>query len=82
MIIGVADTGLDYRSTYFYDLNHEVQFGSSMDSSHRKIALYHDYAGRKEYSTGGHGTHVTGTILGKAHNEAYSQYNVGLVIWA
>lgn len=77
MVIGVCDTGLDYRSTFFYDADHAVQFGMTPSTAHRKIALYYDYAGRKEYETEGHGTHVAGTIVGKALNTELSPCDVG-----
>lgn len=82
MIVGVVDTGIDYRSTFFYDNENSVPFGTEITGSHRKIALYDDHCGRKEYSTGGHGTHVTGTILGKSYNGDDSAYNVSLLTGA
>lgn len=76
MIVGVVDTGIDYRNAFFYDSVNSVPFGTEITGSHRKIALYDDYCGRKEFSTKGHGTHVTGTILGKSYNDEQSDYNV------
>lgn len=66
IIIGVGDTGLDYRSTFFYDSEHDVRIANSrLDKNHRKIALYVPFADDKEGATNGHGTHVCGTIAGK-----------------
>lgn len=77
IIIGVGDTGLDYRSTFFYDSEHDVRIANSrLDKNHRKIALYVPFADNEETATAGHGTHVCGTIAGKANDESVSKYNV------
>lgn len=53
-----------------------MTFGSSINPNHRKVAAYVNYAGKTEYETSGHGTHVAGSIAGKAHNQAYATYDV------
>ena len=77
IIIGVGDTGIDTKSTFFYDKDHPVAYREErLDPDHRKIALYIPYADSVETSTAGHGTHVCGTIAGKANNAGRSEYNV------
>jgi PGF-pre-PGF domain-containing protein len=62
-IIGVADTGLDNDSCYF-----------STDPN--KVVAYLDLAGNGDFDAHGHGTHVSGTILGdKGTIGAYDQYD-------
>lgn len=77
IIIGVGDSGLDVRSTYFYDPDHPVTYGldSDMDFNHRKIAYYYSWADNVEYETDGHGTHVIGTVCGEKYNDT-SIWNV------
>lgn len=66
IVIGIGDTGLDYKNTYFYDKDHSVRFSKSrLDKKHRKIALYVPIADKKEGTTAGHGTHVCGIAAGK-----------------
>ena len=79
IVVGVGDTGLDYKSTFFYDSDNSPVFGTTIYGDHRKIALYYDYSGKKDID--GHGTHVCGTIAGKANNYLYRSYNVFLHLW-
>lgn len=77
IVIGVADTGIDVKNTFFYDPKHSVVYSDTkQSSSHRKIDLYIPLANNIENDTGGHGTHVCGTIAGKANNENYKEFNV------
>jgi subtilisin family serine protease len=68
-IVGIADSGLDYNSCYFYDETQPVPFTETIrnpkkSSAHRKIheiwALIDKVAANES-----HGTHVAGSILGK-----------------
>lgn len=81
MIIGVGDTGLDVQSTFFYDPDHEVPYGldveSPISSEHRKVAYYYTWMDDEDLETGGHGTHVMGTVCGEKYNGT-SIYNVGV----
>ena len=74
--MGVGDSGIDVKSTFYYDPNHNVKYAKSgLDSNHRKIALYYPFIDSTEATTGGHGTHVCGTLAGKAHDDDVSDYN-------
>ena len=77
VLVGVGDSGIDVKSTFYYDPSHSVKYAKSgLDSNHRKIALYYPFIDSTEASTGGHGTHVCGTLAGKAHDEDVSEYDV------
>ncbi|KNB46743.1 Peptidase S8/S53 domain-containing protein [Blastocystis sp. subtype 4] len=76
VLVGVGDSGIDVKSTFYYDPNHNVKYAKSgLDSNHRKIALYYPFIDSTEATTGGHGTHVCGTLAGKAHDDDVSDYN-------
>lgn len=77
IVVGVGDTGIDYKSTYFYDSQHSVKQGEKGFNDHRKIALYVPLSGTDETASDGHGTHVCGIIAGKANSEetSVSRYN-------
>ncbi|CBK21403.2 uncharacterized protein [Blastocystis hominis] len=72
VLVGVGDSGIDWKSTYFYDPDHSVKRAESGSSDHRKISLYVPLFGKDETSTDGHGTHVCGTIAGKAYDSSNS----------
>lgn len=77
ILIGVGDTGIDVKNTFFYDANHPVAYREErIDSEHRKIALYIPLDDRVDYNTQGHGTHVAGIAVGQANNQSISYYNV------
>ena len=78
VIVGVGDTGIDLKSTYFYDPDHSVRKEESGSGKHRKVVLYVPLFGSDETSTDGHGTHVCGTIAGKAADDSSDSalYNV------
>jgi len=57
--VGVADTGLDMDSLFFYDSAH-----SGASSSHRKVQKYYRGTGDMEDVMNGHGTHVCGSAVG------------------
>lgn len=79
-VIGIADTGLDVYSNYFYD-NVTVQFNAATpNSQHRKIVSYTYKVGNSVYgdstdssSEGYHGTHVCGISAGLAWQD-YGDY--------
>lgn len=62
-VIGIADTGIDAYSCYFYDPEHEYPY-DKINLEHRKIISYKTTNGDKDDSYG-HGTIVSGTAAGK-----------------
>lgn len=77
-IVGVGDSGLDWNSCFFQDVNNPIPFTdkpSKVDSSHRKIKGYWGLLDNISEDDA-HGTHVAGTILGKTASESpISPYN-------
>jgi len=71
-VVGVADSGLDYGSCFFQDQGRQIstlaQGTEFEDLSQRKILQYIAFADGTEGETTGHGTHVTGSVLGKIDN--------------
>eukprot|EP00466_Bigelowiella_natans_P013604 jgi/Bigna1/79506/fgenesh1_pg.63_\ len=63
-IIAVADTGIDFDNCWFRDPDREVPF-DRVDHNHRKIVYYGKVGDGGDYR-GGHGSHVTASLLGKA----------------
>ncbi len=66
LVIGVADTGIDYDHAAFRDPGSDP-----IGSDHRKIVRYVEYA--DHYDGHGHGTHVAGSIAGNDEIENDSQ---------
>ena len=57
-IVGVGDTGLDYRSCYFFDESNPVLFDNYLSvTNHRKIVGYITGSDNGDL-VNGHGTHV------------------------
>ena len=75
-IIGVADTGLDMQSCYFYDPNTPVPY-NTINTQHRKVVTYIAYQDFVDDSVNGHGTHVVGSLLGKCYKDwgEYRSFN-------
>lgn len=68
VIVSVTDSGLDSYNGYFYDKNMNISYDKVMPE-HRKIYYYNNYIDDWDSDNDGHGTHVCGTIAGKADCE-------------
>jgi subtilisin family serine protease len=92
-LIGVADTGLDMNSCYFYDTI-ETSFGgidtsngrpftfdAPFNNDHRKVIGYMTSGATSYVDEGGHGTHVCGSVAGLSYINYgdYKKYN-GLAV--
>eukprot|EP00814_Leptocylindrus_danicus_P000390 CAMPEP_0116003412 /NCGR_PEP_ID=MMETSP0321-20121206/41_1 /TAXON_ID=163516 /ORGANISM="Leptocylindrus danicus var. danicus, Strain B650" /LENGTH=1052 /DNA_ID=CAMNT_0003471617 /DNA_START=103 /DNA_END=3258 /DNA_ORIENTATION=- len=64
-VVSVSDTGLDVDNCYFWDATGEVDKDTKKDNdfSRRKVVQYYAHENGKEADLG-HGTHVSGTIVG------------------
>ena len=63
LVVGEADSGLDYFSCFFYDSETDVEFDRDSlyrDLSHRKVIEYVGFADEVAGEVGDHGTHVAG----------------------
>jgi hypothetical protein len=65
-IIGIADTGLDAQSCFFYDEEIATPY-NYIDKDHRKIIYYKTVSNNVDFS--GHGTLVSSVAAGKCRNE-------------
>lgn len=82
-IVSVADTGLDVNSCFFRDSNGRVSPSNlqkpNTDKSKRKVIQYsyngENGAGDTNDLEGGHGTHVSGTIVGNIEGADISSGN-------
>lgn len=81
-IVGVADSGLNDLSCFFYDNSEAYSTPSTtrtaantytVEASRRKVIKYVSYADGAD-TFAGHGTHVTGTIVG---NSIFGKYSAG-----
>eukprot|EP00475_Leptophrys_vorax_P009652 TRINITY_DN1638_c0_g1_i1.p1 TRINITY_DN1638_c0_g1~~TRINITY_DN1638_c0_g1_i1.p1 ORF type:complete len:840 (+),score=182.44 TRINITY_DN1638_c0_g1_i1:279-2522(+) len=78
-IVSIADTGLDQYSCFFYDSTNGITPTSDYSdpqtyTQYRKVIQYINFADSTDYE-GGHGTHVSGTIVGNTNNNSASAYN-------
>ncbi len=82
-IVGVADSGLDDFSCFFWDNSGRYSSSSTtrsgylspvIESYRRKVVEYVAYADGSDFE-GGHGTHVVGTIVGNSIFDEFSQAN-------
>lgn len=75
VIIGVADTGLDMNSCYFYDPNQDAPF-DVVNTQHRKVVYYDTFVDNIDGGDG-HGTHVCGSAAGRSVLDYgdYKKYN-------
>lgn len=67
-IVQVVDSGLDFRSPFFFDSKSTVtptNLPPTKLTSHRKVAAYWSYMDAID-KLGGHGTHVAGSVAGNA----------------
>lgn len=84
-IIGIADTGIDYLSCYFYDPHGHVTptdiSSPSYDLRYRKVVQY-NYNGCGDTSDAeeGHGTHVSGIAVGNKLNANINTGKVSLIL--
>ncbi len=72
-IVTIADTGVDVGSCYFYDSSGRVSPSSPnapvINQKFRKIIGYiYNSCGDPNDTSGGHGTHVAGTVAGSIPN--------------
>ena len=69
-VVNVVDTGIDVLHPFFYDGTQEVKYFNSSkleyNANHRKIVSVLTASDSSDYE-GGHGTHCSGTVLGKAN---------------
>ena len=77
-VVGIADTGVDSKSCYFYDSNGNVAPVDSatspapFDTTKRKIIQYTYVTGAGDGTDtpGGHGTHTAGTVAGNNYQSS------------
>ena len=68
VVVGLSDTGIDENSCYFSDIKGFIPRSKAStpftDLGYRKIVQYVDFSGSGGDDSGGHGTHVAGSIAG------------------
>lgn len=70
-VIGIADTGLDGSSCFFYDAEVPVPY-DKVDRQHRKIVMYKAFADNEDADE--HGTLVSGCAAGHCLNQKADAY--------
>lgn len=87
MVIGIGDSGLDYKHCFFSDPDTEWEANVVMvdrvltftSETHRKIRLYRAFADFQDDN--GHGTHTSGTLAGMPYGNSVaeaSDVNIGM----
>lgn len=71
-VIGIADTGIDVNSCYFYDSNVKMVY-NKVNQNHRKLIYYDTFANAADDD--GHGTLVAGTSAGKCLDSSSDKKN-------
>ena len=64
-VIGLADTGIDVDSCYFWDPSQAIAFNDKFNFEHRKVVNYRAFADGSD-AAHGHGTHVAASLAGEA----------------
>jgi hypothetical protein len=67
LIATVLDTGLDIYHPFFYDPDYKSNLYDVNISNHRKLKYYDSFQDKTDFESG-HGTHVSGILLGKEFN--------------
>ncbi|KAG9395447.1 Peptidase S8 subtilisin-related [Carpediemonas membranifera] len=63
IVVGCGDTGVDMNHCFFHDESVPMQYNTDLAAlNHRKLVYYHVTADTEDGN--GHGTHVSGSILG------------------
>lgn len=80
VVVGISDTGIDEESCYFYDPQLGRVPRSDIENpktypQYRKIVQYVNYSGSGGDYSGGHGSHVSGTVAGHSLGSDGSSYN-------
>ena len=75
-VVALSDTGIDTDNCYFWDAKTSVkkQKSSSFDADIRKVVQYFSGVDGRD-TTGGHGTHVAGTIAGRKAADGKKESN-------
>ena len=78
-VVGVADTGLDDLSCFFYDNTQyysttQTSRDGTVESHRRKVVQYKSYGDSYDH-VAGHGSHVVGSIVGESISQEYSFAN-------
>jgi hypothetical protein len=80
VVVGISDTGIDEESCYFFDplagLVPRSDISSPKTYPHqRKVIQYVNYSGSAGDYSGGHGSHVSGTVAGHSLGSEGGAYN-------
>jgi hypothetical protein len=67
LVAAVIDSGLDIYHPFFHDQNYQNNLYDVNIIDHRKLKYYYSYMDNTDFENG-HGTHVSGILLGKDMN--------------